>query len=156
MSFSDIKDEVANILKGVNGVGKVHKFRRHTTTWEEYFKRHVEDGQVNDWEITRTGLNDEISSIQNSAGVDPVFHDTHNVSIIGYLSLVDAKESETAFQDLIDRITERFRKIDNSTLNGRLIIPAFMQTPEIGHRSFGGVLVHFAQMTLTATERLGC
>ncbi len=155
MSFSDIKEEVARILEGVDGIGIVHKFRRHTTTWEEYFKRHVKDGQVNDWEITRTGLNDEISSVQNSAGVDPVFHDTHIVSIRGYVSLVDAKESETSFQDLIDRITERFRKIDNSTLNGRLIIPAFMQSPEIDHRSFGGVLVHFVQMTFTAVERLG-
>ena len=154
MTFSDIKEEVANILEGVDGIGKVHRFRRHTTTWEELFKRHVKDGQVNDWEITRTALNDAISSIQNLAGVDPVFHDTHNVVILGYVSLVDAKESETTFQDLIDRITERFRKIDNNTLNGRIIIPAFMQSPEIGHRSFGGVLVHFVQMTFTAIERL--
>lgn len=159
MSFADIRREVANVLNSVKGIGEVHEFRRHSTDWEKIFKRHVKNGQLNNWEISRSSVAQEIDNVQGAIGNEPLFQDAHLVVIVGHLVLNDAKQTEKTFQDLIDEVKRKFRT--NLLLKNAggetptVLLPITVQVPIIDHRMFGGTLVHFAQMTILAVERVG-
>lgn len=153
MSFATVRTEIKTLLESVSGIGKVHDFRRHTRFWDDFFERHIADGKVNNWEITRGSFSQEVFAVQNSAGNEPFFHDQHEVSITGYMSLNDENESEKTFQTLIDNIIAKIRV--NNQLNNTTILPRQLQVPVIEHRTFGGVLVHFAELTFEAIERVG-
>ena len=153
MAFADVRDEIETLLKTVVGIGKVHDYRRHTTFWDEYFKRHVKDMRVNNWEITRRSFTQEVFAVQNADGTEPCFHDEHEVVINGYMSVNDEKATEKIFQALVDLVVAKFRV--NNLLNGAVILPMQMQVPIIEHRTYGGVLVHFAELTYAAIERVG-
>ncbi len=155
MAFSDVRKEIANVLRSVDGIGVVHEFRRHSKTWAEIFERHTSKGRLHNWEITRSAKGQDIDAVQNAAGVDPFYQDNHTVLILGHLSLDDADKSEQIFQDVIDGITDKFRKIPNSTLDQRILLPRTPQFSLIDYKMFGGTLVHFTQATLEAIERVG-
>ena len=153
MSFATVRTEIKTLLESVAGIGKVHDFRRHTRFWDDFFQRHVADGQVNNWEITRRSFTQDVFAVQNAAGNEPFFHDQHEILITGYMSLNDANETEKTFQTLVDNIIAKIRV--NNQLNSTTILPRQLQVPIIEHRTFGGVLVHFAEMTFEAIERVG-
>ena len=158
MAFSDIRLAVANILKAVDGIGQVHEFRRHSTTWEEIFSRHKKDGQINNWEISRTSFDQQVVAVGTAAGNEPTFHVTHAVQILGYMSLDDSAGSEKTFQDLVEAIRERLREnimLPNTSGTQTVIVPAVIIAPIVEHRMFGPVLTHFAQINITAIERVG-
>lgn len=153
MSFTSIRAVVKTTLESVSGIGQVHDFRRHTTHWEEFYQRHVKDGRVNNWEITRTATEQELIAVQNAAGTEPFFHDTHDILILGHMALKDSLESEKTFQTLVDAVVAAFRV--NNQLTGTLIVPVQMQGPVIDQRMFGPVLVHSAELRILAVERVG-
>ena len=153
MSFSDVRDEVKKILDAIDGIGEVHAYLRHSTFWDEYLKRHVKGGQINDWEITRTATAQELIAIGGSVGTEPYFHDTHSVLITGRMSLKDDEKSEQDFQALVDKVVAAFRV--KNLLNGAVLLPRQAQVPVIEHQTFGGILVHFCQVTFEAIERVG-
>lgn len=153
MAFAAIRDEIKTILEGVAGIGKVHAYRRHTTFWDEYFRDHVKSGEVNTWEISRTATAQEIIAVQGSVGTEPFFHDTHSVLIVGRMSLKDDEKSEQDFQALVDAIVAAIRV--KNLLNGKVLLPKQAQVPVIEHRTFGGILVHYCEVTFEAVERVG-
>ena len=109
MSFTSIRAVVKTTLETVSGIGQVHDFRRHTTHWEEFYQRHTKDGRLNNWEITRTATEQELIAVQNLAGTEPFFHDTHDILILGHMALKDSLESEKTFQTLVDAVIAAFR-----------------------------------------------
>lgn len=153
MAFKEVRDEIETILKDVADIGEVHAYLRHSTFWDEYFKRHVKAGEINDWEITRTATAQELINIQGSVGTEPYFHDTHSILIIGRMSLTDDEKSEQDFQALVDAIVAAFRV--KNLLNGAVLLPKQAQVPVLEHRTFGGILVHYCEITFEAVERVG-
>ncbi len=153
MAFADVRAAFKALIATVTGIGKVHDYRRHTTFWDEFYARHKSSGQLNNWEITREAAAQEIIAVQNAVGTEPYFHDTHTLVLEGHMSLDDAAASEKAFQALVDAIVEKIRK--NNRLGTAVLLPESIQVPVIGHRTFGGVLAHFARMTFRAVERVG-
>ena len=155
MSFADIRAEIVTILKSVDGVGQVHDYIRHTTFWNEYFKNHTKNMQVNTWEVSRRAMNEDVSAVENQLSVEPFFNDVHQVIIFGRMSLNDDKASEKTFQALISAIVAAFRQDPNNLLNGKVFLPRQLQTPIIEPRTYGGVLCHFCEMNYEAIERVG-
>ena len=153
MAFKEVRDEIETILKDVAKIGKVHAYRRHSTFWDEYFRDHVEAGQINTWEITRTATAQELINVQGSVGTEPYFHDTHSVLIIGRMALKDDEKSEQDFQELVDSVVAKFRV--NNLLNNKVLLPKQAQVLVIEHRTFGGILVHYCEITFEAVERVG-
>ena len=153
MAFAEVRDEIKTILEAVDGIGEVHDFVRHTVFWNEYLRDHIEAGQINTWEITRTATAQELISVQGSAGTEPFYHDTHSVVIVGRMSLTDDEKSEQDFQALVDRIVAAFRV--NNLLNNKVLLPKQAQVPIIEHRMFGGILIHYCEITFEAVERVG-
>lgn len=140
-------------LNQVTNMGKVHEFERHTTFWDKYIREHSKKGHVNDWEITRVARAQDISALENLSGNEPFFHDLHRIKIRGRMGLKDAKETEKTFQQIVDDIALRIRL--NTTLNGSVLLPRQAQVPVIGHRTFGGVLCHYAEVDFEAIVRVG-
>ena len=153
MGFATIRDEIVTLLKATTDIGEVGDHTDHTTTWEEHFNRHKKDGRLNFWEVTRIAASQDIRAVQNSSSTEPFFFDRHQVLITGRLALKDKGESEKDFQDLVDNVVAKFRV--TNTLNGKVILPRQAQVREIGHRDFGGVLVHQAELTFEAVEPVG-
>lgn len=153
MGFAAVRAALKTLLEGVEGIGEVHDYRRHTTTWEKYFQRHAKNGRVNNWEITREAAEQELIAVQGAGGTEPWYHNTHRVAILGFMGLDDAKPSEKDFQDLVDAVVEKIRK--NPRLGNVVLLPESLQVPAIGHAMFGGVLVHTARLTFRAVERVG-
>jgi len=154
MSYETIIDQIAIILDQVSGAGtKIHKFIRSTQFWNEFFAEYKDGGKILTWEITRLATAEKVWSVQNAAGNEPNFHDTHNFAIVGRMSLEDSTASETLFQNILSDIQTEFRK--NNDLNGTVIIPKQLQIRSVGHANYGGVLVHHAALTFEAIERVG-
>lgn len=153
MAFSDIRDEIVTILKTVTGIGRVNEFARHTTFLDEVFSRYIKNGKLNYWEVTRTQADQRIRAVQNANGNEPLFFDTHQVMISGFLSLNDDLKTENTFQALVDNVVAKFRV--TNLLNGKVILPRFAQVPTIGHRKLTSILVHFAEITFEAIEPVG-
>jgi len=152
MTFKTVRTELATLIKTAVGIGRVHEFIRHSRFLDEFIAKTQKDGIINDWEISRIAFSQELFGVGNLVS-DGLFHDTHTTIIRGYLSVVDENESEKTFQDLVDAIVLIIRQ--NNTLNGTVILPKQLQAPTIGHETFGGVLVHFTEMTFEAIERVG-
>ena len=155
MSFADIRAEIVTILKTVDGIGQVHDYIRHTTFWNEYFRDHTKNMQVNTWEVSRRNTGEAVSAVENQVSVEPFYNDVHQVIILGRMSLNDDKASEKQFQTLISAIVEKFRQDPNNLLNGKVFLPRQIQVPIIEPRTYGGVLCHFCEMTYEAIERVG-
>lgn len=157
MAFADVRAALVRLLKQVDGIGQVHDYMRHSTTWEEIFKRSEDKGKINHWEVTRTAAGQEISALENLAGVDPFYHDIHTINILGRMGLNEEKASEKVFQDLVDAVVKRIRLDASETrpLFGTVLLPRLLQVPVIEHRMYGPVLCHFAQITYEAIERVG-
>ena len=153
MSFSAIRDQVKTTLSGVSGIGQVHDYRRHTIFWTDFYARHVNNMQVNNWEITRLKNMTSIAAISNSAGLLPYYHYAHQIQILGHMSLKDEDATEKTFQDLVDGVLDALRQ--NYSLSGLLIFPMKFNAPVIKAEKFGGVLVHYTEISVEATERVG-
>lgn len=151
--YTTISAEIATILKTVSGIGQVHETLRHTVNWEDFLTRHVKNGRVDNWEITRVSSVQTIRAVQNKTANEPFFFDTHQISIRGAFGLKDVKETEKTFNDVVDLIVTEFRK--KNLLNGKVDLPRQPQVVTIDHRMFGGILVHFAEITLEAVEFVG-
>ena len=152
MTFAVVRTQLAILLKTVTGIGKVHEFIRHSRFLNEYLAKNKDVTKINVCEISRIAFEQELFGVGNLVS-DGLFHDTHTTIIRLYQTVNDELETEIAFQNLIDAIVLKIRQ--NNTLNGTVILPKQLQAPTIGHETFGGVLVHFAEMTFEAIERVG-
>ena len=80
--------------------------------------------------------------------------DTHDLVIRGYFSLDDSANTEKTFQDLIEAIRSKFnpnrRLLVAGTVNAHTSDRIQVRHP--GHRMFGGVLFHYCELVLRASE----
>jgi hypothetical protein len=145
MALADVIEIVASMLAEVDGVGsKVHASIRWGAS-EAAFKELFVDsgtGKVLGWTITReaTGATDLVGATI----------DKHTLVIRGYMGLKDEENTEKTFQDLIEAIRDAFNSnrrlrvdgVSNVSSSNRIAVRT------VGHREFGGYLVHYAELVL--------
>ena len=151
MSYADVRTRLKGVIKGVKGVGRVHDYMVNSTNWEEYFKNHLEKGRVNDWEISRSGLQHAPYDVGSSQATESVWSAMHTITVQGSLSLKDSGKTEVEFQDTVDALATALR--ENTLLDGLLVLAMEPIEATITHVMFGNVLVHRANFTFPAVER---
>ena len=154
MSFAIIRNKIKELLEMVVGIGEVHDYRRHAAFWAKYYElaRNDTEQTLINWEITRAAIDDQSAAIGSSEANEPTFHRGYDTVIMGHMAVCDEDASEKTFQDLIDAIYDVFE--DHSDLDCLVVEPETPQTPAIGHATFGGILVHFAEIHFRAVERV--
>lgn len=161
MAYVSFRNQIVTLLKTIKTIGQVHKVQHNNVFWDEYFKNTVKKGQLNAWEVTRIAALQELYSVQNLDGNEPLYQDTDSFRILGRLAYKDSEDeeehSETQFQVLIDAIIDLFR-VNNQLQQGvgdQILLPRTAQAPIIEHRTYGGVLVHYCEIDFEAIERTG-
>lgn len=160
MSYETVRERIAELLLGIEGIENVHQYvrdiRKETIFKEAFVVRGQgqENDRVNGWQVSRT------SFVEDYACMGQRHADrTHQFEITGYYSLNDIEGSELVFQDLIDKICDEFRgrdqlqDKDNNPLEfcarARLI-----SGTGIGHATFGNYFVHSCVLSMEVVERL--
>ena len=148
MSLSNIITATASILASVTGVGsKVHAYERWGADEAAFKALFVDSGKVLGWTITR----ETTEAIDHVGGASM---DTHAVVIRGYYSLDDSANTEKTFQDLIEAIRSKFNPNRRLTVSGTVNAHTSdrIQVRIVDHRMLAGVLVHYCELVLRASE----
>ncbi len=144
MSESAIRTQIYTILSGVTNIGKVYDYERWIIDWGTFINLFKDsEGKILGWDIGRKApITEDETSIKK-----------HTYSIKGYMGLKDADGTEKDFNELIESVASAFRS--NKMLNGSALGHDFIQVEILDVRMFGGVLCHFAELTLTVYEHIG-
>ena len=144
MSEQTIRDAIYTILSGVADIGVVYKYEHWTSDYSQFlalFKTTISGvDQVRGWEV---GLKAPLLEESNHVG-------RLTYSIRGYLRVNDELESELTFAALVEAVRLAFRT--NVKLNDTAINCNFLSVDVLEVRTFGGVLCHYAEMTLPVYE----
>lgn len=157
MAWEDILTELTTRVNAVTGGHRVYDFRRQLTKRAdvETELKDTSSGRLSAWQITRDAEGLELISIGNAVGLEPFYHRTHPVFMLGIMALDDdaTTDSETIFMKLVEDIVVELRQ--NNLLNEKVILPIDPQVPIIGHDTIHNVLVHRAEIRFPAIERVG-
>lgn len=142
MSDSTLRAQLKNILSGITGVGKVHDYERFTADPAKFLLLFKDEtsGKIFGWEITREGVKHERITQKIKA--------THSFVIKGYYGLKDDAATEKTFNAIVDLIGQAFIDTKIPGSQGH----SLPQVSNIGARSFGGVLCHYAELRLGVSE----
>jgi hypothetical protein len=153
MSEANIRTQIYTILSSVTNIGKVYDYERWANDWAtfiNFFKTTIGGiDQIRGWEISRRSAPEKQVGISSGTGK---YERAHSFVIRGYLGVKDADATEKTFNALIEAIATAFR--GNRKLNGTAERHDLIQTDIIEPRMFGSVLCHYAELSLTATERI--
>ena len=151
MSESAIRNQIYTIISAVTDIGKVYDYERWTAEWATFinlFKTTIGGiDQIRGWEIGRKAAPESGATEIATLGTTDK---SHIFVIRGYMGVKDEAATEKTFNLLIEAISDIFRT--NLTINGTALIHDFIQAEIIEFRTFGGVLCHYAELTLTAHE----
>lgn len=153
MSESAIRAQIYAILSGVTDIGKVYDYERWAVDWNTFinlFKTTIgEADQIRGWEIGRRSAKEEKTVLGIGDDANEI---THTFIIGGYMAVKDSLETEKTFNTLIETIATAFRA--SPTLNELAEDHLYIQREVIDTRTFGGVLCHCAELSLTVIERI--
>ena len=146
MSESTIRAAIKTTLSGVSNIGQVHDYERWASDWSKFiafFKVRISGvDHVRGWEIGRKApISEDETSVKK-----------HTYAIKGYMGVDDAAQSEKTFNTLVDAAAAAFRS--DRTLGGAALGHDFIQVDALDTRSFGGVLCHYAELSLTVYEHI--
>jgi hypothetical protein len=156
MNYALIRDRIYTLLANVQGIGKVYNFPRYSADWKTYLDRFKV--KVNDKAIisvvffSRYASQEQESPLggrsENSelTSVDRI--ETWNITLIYGYDDDEEQPSEYDFQELLDRIQEKFRFEDFLGMSGTVTKSWPIQVVSSGLFMFGDVLCHRADMTL--------
>ncbi len=146
MSLTAIRAAAATIIREVSAVGPVYEYQRWTNTWEKFLELFKDaNNKINGCMITRTRTPEDESggSGQNVR--------KHELKIVCVYGLKDEDQSEIFFQDsIVDGICSALRA--KRTLNGTVRYCSAPSVETVGHRMFGKVLCHYAEIIISAEE----
>lgn len=142
MSDSTLRTQLKNILSGITGVGKVHDYERFSADTAKFlsFFKDATSGKIFGWEITREGVKHERITQKIKA--------THSFVVKGYYGLKDDAATEKTFNAVVSLIGQAFIDTKIPGSQGH----SLPQVSNIGARSFGGVLCHYAEIRLDVSE----
>ena len=157
MSYENIREQIAAVLGSVDGAGVVHQYTRWAADRKKFLSLFQDpDGKINGWMITR----ERVPQRKVTQGEKERAHIFILRKIYG---LTDDEASELSFQQHLEAVQNAFNL--HETLNGSCesIVPdwgplagsAGLQIEGAGEvRMFGGVLCHYAECRLQASERI--
>ncbi len=153
MSESSIRSQIYTIFAAVPNIGKVYDYERWAVDWAAFinlFKATIGGvDQIRGWEIGRRSYKESRKTLGiGNSGNEGV----HGYLIRGYMAINDAAETEKTLNALMETGAEAFR--GNKTLNGVAIDHDFLQVDLIEPRTFGGILCHYAEVSLIVYERI--
>ncbi len=144
MSEATVRAGIYNTMLAVTDIGMVYDYERWANDWATFinlFKTTIGGvDQIRGWEISqRAPVSENRTSTKR-----------RTYSIRGYMSVNDAAATEKIFSALIDAIAAEFRKDQElgKTVKGH----DFIQVEIIETRTFGSVLCHFVELTLTVYD----
>lgn len=166
--LANVRTAIFNTLSGVSGIAagaaQVHRYFRIARTDGEVKALLTVPGHLHVWMIALAGSDPYITV--NSAGTpgrDPANteHATYTFNLHGYYSVKDSVNSEETFVGIVEAVIAAFRA--DKKLQGTVIDSGPIQWvqgggPPDGHVMFprgeGGVLCHYARLSLSAHEQV--
>lgn len=143
-----VRSALFDLIASVPEVGRVHAYQRFASREAEMKALYVANiggaDQLRGWFITRTATRERAFTLATT--VQRV-----SWTIVGYMALADADQSELSFDWLVEAIRAAWRA--NPTLGG-LVAPvasdeeAGIQVDELATVLFCGVLCHQARLSL--------
>jgi hypothetical protein len=151
-NLRQIREQIKTILAGVPGIGVVHDYDRLTTDYTKFLKRFLdEDSRINGCQFARTRREQRFVNGQEVI---------HIISIRRIMAVQDAEATGIIFDDHIEDLAGLFEA--NDSLNdscqstcpdwGEMTGLSGLQVDLVEHRTFGGVLCHYAECRLAAVE----
>jgi hypothetical protein len=148
MSESAIRTAIYNSVNGVSNAGAVYDYERWAADWSAFldlFKTTIgTTDQIRGWEVAYRGWQPgdprEFSAIHLR---------THRWLVVGYLGLDDSAETEKTMSTLAELVADTLK--DDAALKAlafHAIEPVLVVEPRI----FGGVLCHYAELTVDIAE----
>jgi hypothetical protein len=146
MSLGLIRNEIAQIIETVTGIGTVHNYLRWSNTYEGFLNLFKDSSdKINGCMITRIKTPEEAISGGRTC------ERAHTMKIICIYGLKDSDATELYFQDtIVDGICAAFRH--EKTLNNRKAHLGVPQVEIVEPRKFGTVLCHYAEITVPVAE----
>lgn len=147
MSYRQISDEIAEKISAIPDVGRVHPYQRYVRDMENFVDLFGDSASedIRVWTTSRTGF----GSIQSADhGVTRI----HQFQIQGFMSLSDNRESELAFQELIDLVARQFDPPGD--LNRSSECHYAIQGVSVGREKIGGHFLHTCTLRLEVQEYL--
>lgn len=146
MSLSLVRNEIAQIIELVPGIGIVHQYLRWSVKYDTFLDMFKDSSdKINGCMITRYKTGEEAVSGGRST------ERNHNIKIICIYGLKDGDASELYFQDtILEGICAALRH--TKTLNNRQATLGVPQVDIVEPRKFGSVLCHYAEITVSVEE----
>lgn len=147
MSVQTIRTALAAAVASVASVGVVTAFEPLATRredFETYFK-HASLAYIQGWTLTRESTDEREKDTEENWA-------THLFVIRGYRALGTDGSTETAFQDLVEAVRARLRREQRDQLGGEATFVGPPSVRIIEPRTFGGYLVHYAEIAVRCTE----
>lgn len=148
MSLGLIRNEIAQIVETVTGIGTVHNYLRWSNTYDGFLNLFKDStDKINGCMITRYKTPED--AVSGGRTCDR----THTFKIICIYGLKDGDATELYFQDtIIEGICAALRH--EKTLNNKRAYLGVPQIEIVEPRKFGNVLCHYAEITVSVVEIL--
>lgn len=148
MSLALVRTRIKNLVAGVTDVGKVHDYFRLATVEAEVQALFSTSGVLKVWFVS---LADQDPYTVRRL---PANHElaTYAFKVYGYQAVKDADGSEKTFADLVEDLIAAFRA--DKKLGDTVIEAGPLQWRQAGHRTFAGVLCHYAELDLSVLEQV--
>lgn len=147
MSEASIRAAIKTEMNTVTGIGIVHDYQRWAANLKDFLDLMLftagTSKKIFGWMITRTSA--EVMRIGNN------FRVTHNYKLIGLYGLKDAAASEKLLNLVIESLVSKLVNLEISGAQNPIGLP---KVGLIGHKSFGGVLCHWVEITFSVSEPL--
>ncbi len=150
MSSAAIRTAIVSVISGVADIGRVHAYRRYTTSLADFKPLHFSatHNDIRSWQVSRYAY-DEVDPLAGAHGVETTRWEIH-----GYLSVDDANQSELTLDALVESLRAAFKA--DRTLGGTvddIILPdrggkVGLQLEAMEHVMFADVLCHRAKCAL--------
>jgi hypothetical protein len=141
-----IRNEIAQIIETVTGIGIVHKYLRWAVKYDTFLDLFKDSAdKINGCMITRVKTPEEFIAGGRTS------ERSHVIKIICLYGLKDGDASELTFQDtIIEGICAALRV--NKTVNNKRAHLGLPQVDIVEPRKFGSVLCHYAEITVSVVE----
>ncbi len=150
MAEATLRTTIYNVVNGVTNVGTVHDYVRYasdTSDFLDLFKTTISGSDViRGWTVTCESFPQEI--IQFDRGL--LRHYTYKIR--GYFGLDDSAASEKTAIAIVEDVVEALDANDTLHDGGTYHDASAASCDEFGHRVFGLVLVHYAEITQEVWE----
>ena len=159
-AYAATRDEIANQLKSVSGIGKVYNHRRHSSEWATFLSRFKDPatGLINVTWISRVDDSEAgngIGSMDEANQFVWVQEDEYweIETLYGFKDDDDnGSPSEYGFNTLVDAVEDKFRFLQN--LNGKAYMSFPLNRTSSTFGTLGEVLCHRAVWRLRLQHHL--